>query len=182
MLHLNLNPFPNLETERLTIHELTPENAGDVFLLRSNPIAMKFIGKPLLQSVDDAEELIEAYRFNVRKNIAVNWGITLKSENNGLVGTIGFHRIEKEHFRAEIGYILHPDQWYKGIMNEALAKVLNYGFSVLKLHSIEAKVNPDNRQSGKLLQKNGFIKEGYFKQNFYSDGQFYDTEIYSLIR
>jgi len=182
MLHLYFNPFPVLETERLTLHNLSSENAGDMFLIRGNPVAMKFIGKPLLKSISDAEQLIEMYRLNVAHHVSINWGITLKSENAGMVGVIGYHRVEKENFRAEIGYVLHPNQWYKGIMNEALTCVLNYGFNDLGLHSVEARVNPENHQSSKILLKNGFVKEAYFKESYFSEGQFLDTEVYSLIR
>ena len=111
MLYLRFDPFPVLETGRLILHALTLENSGDIFLLRGNPRAMKYIGKPTLQTLWEAEQLIVAYQENVRDKIGITWGITLKTENTGLVGTIGFHKIDKPNYRAEIGYILHPDQW-----------------------------------------------------------------------
>ena len=66
-------------------------------------------------------------------------------------------------------------------MKEALLKVIDYGFDQLKLHSIEANINPSNIASAALLTGNRFIKEAYFKENFYFDGHFLDSEIYSLI-
>jgi ribosomal-protein-alanine N-acetyltransferase len=69
----------------------------------------------------------------------------------------------------------------KGIMQEALSAVLNYGFELLKLHSVEANVNPNNVSSIKLLERNGFVREAYFKENYYYNNQFLDTAIYSLL-
>jgi len=181
MLSLRFDPFPVLETKRLVLHALTKENSADIFLLRGNPEAMKYIGKPTLQTLLEVEQLIAAYQENVRDKIGITWGITLKGENRRLVGTIGFHKIDRPNYRAEIGYILHPDQWGKGIMNEAIKSVLDYGFKEMDLHSIEARIDPKNQRSAQILLKNGFEKEAYFKEAFYWKGAFIDTEVYSLI-
>ncbi|MEO6328855.1 MAG: GNAT family protein [Ginsengibacter sp.] len=98
-----------------------------------------------------------------------------------LIGTICFWNINKEHYRSEIGYALHPGYQGKGIMQQALIAVLDYGFKTMKLHSIEANVNPCNISSINLLERNNFIREGYFKENFCYDGKFSDSAIYSLI-
>jgi ribosomal-protein-alanine N-acetyltransferase len=60
--------------------------------------------------------------------------------------------------------------------------VLKYGFEVLKLHSIEANVNPENIASIKLLEKNNFVREAYFRENYFYNGKFLDSAIYSLVR
>jgi ribosomal-protein-alanine N-acetyltransferase len=49
------------------------------------------------------------------------------------------------------------------------------------LHSIEARINPENTGSSKILTKLAFIKEGYFKENYFYNGAFLDSEIYSLV-
>jgi ribosomal-protein-alanine N-acetyltransferase len=59
--------------------------------------------------------------------------------------------------------------------------VLYYGFEFMKLHSVEANVNPDNTPSIKLLERNNFSREAYFKENYFYDGKFLDTVIYSLL-
>jgi ribosomal-protein-alanine N-acetyltransferase len=66
-------------------------------------------------------------------------------------------------------------------MREAVSEVIKYGFTVMRLHSIEANVNPDNKASIKLLEKNCFAREAYFKENYFYNGKFLDTVIYSLL-
>jgi ribosomal-protein-alanine N-acetyltransferase len=66
-------------------------------------------------------------------------------------------------------------------MTEAMDIVLDYGFNIMQLHSIEANVDPGNIASIKLLEKNGFVKEAHFKENLFFNGKFLDTVIYSLI-
>ena len=89
--------------------------------------------------------------------------------------------LQKENFRAEIGYALLPDYYKKGIADEALKAVIDYGFNTMNLHSIEANLNPDNIASAELLEKNNFEKEAYFKENYYFEGKFIDSLIYSLL-
>ncbi|MGK0366715.1 MAG: ribosomal-protein-alanine N-acetyltransferase [Saprospiraceae bacterium] len=90
--------------------------------------------------------------------------------------------MQAAHFRTEIGYILHPDYWRKGLMSEALQTIVGYAFTKTKLHSIEANVSVDNKASMALLEKNGFVKEAHFKENYYYDGNFLDSIIYSLVK
>ena len=177
MPELNFDPFPVLETERLILRKISMDDAEDMFHLRTNEDAMKYINKPKLTSIDDAKEIIKKMNDPDR----IQWGITLKTSDI-IIGTIGYHRIEKEHYRAEIGYMLHPQYWNTGLMSEAITKVINYGFDEMKLHSIEAIINPGNTISRKILKKFNFIKEAYFKENFFFEGKFYDSEVYSLVK
>ena len=91
------------------------------------------------------------------------------------------YRIIAEHYRAEVGYMLNTGNHQQGIMFEAIQKVIEFGFTNMKLHSIEANINPENIASKKLLEKTGFVREAYFKENYYFNGRFNDTEIYSLL-
>ena len=67
-------------------------------------------------------------------------------------------------------------------MSEALTAILEYGFDTMKLHSIEAVVNPMNIPSIRLLEKNKFIREAFFREDHFFEGEFYDTAVYSLIK
>ncbi len=106
--------------------------------------------------------------------------MTLKGSDE-LIGTIGFWRLEKEHFRAEIGYMLHPAHQRKGITKEAIRKVLDYGFTTLNLHSVEANTNVENTASQKLVESLGFVQEAHFRENYYYKGKFLDSAIYCLL-
>lgn len=180
MLTLTFSPFPQLQTERLILKRLTPEDAPSLFEMRSNPEVMKYIDRPLAKTVDDATALIQVISDLLEKNEAITWGIFLNNDAC-IRGTIGFWRIEKENHRAEIGYLLHPMLQGKGFMQEAIESVIDFGFETMRLHSIEANVKPENKASEKLLLRNGFVQEGYFKENYFFDGAFRDTVVYSLL-
>lgn len=180
MLNINFNPFPQLSTERLRLRQINSADANEIFILRSDERVMKFIDRPRTKSVDDALQLIQKIEDALTNNDGINWAITLKNDSK-LIGTIGYWRIIKEHYRAEIGYLLDPDYYGKGIMQEAFTAIIDYGFIFMRLHSIEANVNPDNAASIKLLERNKFIREAYLKENLYYSGKFLDSAIYSLL-
>jgi ribosomal-protein-alanine N-acetyltransferase len=180
MLQLNLYPFPQIATNRLLLREITKADAAALFKLRSNQDLMRYIDRPLAQTTQDAINLIGIIITALKNNEGITWGISLK-DNPQLIGTIGFWRIVKEHYRAEIGYLLSDAFQRQGIMQEAITAVINHGFNMMKLHSIEAHVNPANTASVMLLEKNKFIREAHFRENYYYDGKFMDSLVYSLI-
>jgi len=77
----------------------------------------------------------------IAANEMINWMITLKDDPK-MIGTIGYYHIKPEHYRAEIGYMLLPNFQGRGYVTEAIAEVVKYGFKRMKLHSIEAVVDP----------------------------------------
>ena len=180
MLTLNFLPFPQLNTSRLLLREISKEDAADLFLLRSNKNLMQYIDRPLAKTETDALNLIKIIITALKNTDGITWAIAQKN-NSKLIGTIGFWRIQKEHYRAEIGYMISDAFQRQGIMQEAIEKVLEYGFATMHLHSVEANVNPANEASVKLLEKNNFIREAHFKENYYYDGKFLDSYVYSLL-
>lgn len=180
MLQLNFDPFPELVTERLLLRKILADDDKALFDIRSDERVMQFIDRPRATTIEDARDLIKRVNDALERNDGINWGIQLKTSPQ-LIGTIGFWRIMKENYRAEIGYMLHADFHGKRIMQEAMDKVLEHGFKTMQFHSVEANVNPANMASIKLLEKQGFVREAYFKENHFYDGKFLDSAIYSLI-
>ncbi len=180
MLHLDFIPFPTLTTDRLQLRELNINDAPAIFFLRSNAEILKYLDRHPEKSIEETKAFIQKVEENKNNAEGILWAITLK-ENDAVIGTICYWRLEKQHYRAEIGYLLHPSYQGKGIMDEALKAVLQYGFDVMNLHSVEANVNPLNEASIRLLEKNGFVKEAHFKENYFFDGRFLDSAIYSLL-
>lgn len=180
MLNLNFNPFPILTTQRLVLRQITIKDAAALYALRSNEQVMQYIDKPLAKSLADAVELIEKTMDALTYNDGITWAICL-ADDLTMIGTIGYWKFRKEHYRAEIGYLLLPEYHGKGIMFEAMQTVIRYGFRQLHLHSIEAIVNPENVASIGILEKNGFVREAYYKEDYYFEGKFLDSAVYSLL-
>ena len=181
MIELNFTPFPELRTERLLLRRLEKTDANEIFFLRSNEDVLRHLGKEPATTIREAEEFIGLINKNVDNNESILWGIALQGHPSIIIGTICLWNFKKENYRGEIGYLLHPDHWRKGIIKEAINKVVDYGFNVLKLHSIEAQLSSGNIASSAALERTGFVKEAHLKENFYFKGEFSDTLIYSIL-
>lgn len=181
MLEINFLPFPNLETERLLLRQVNTTDVNAILSLRSNDEVMKYIPRPYLKNEEEALELIEMFDTKIENGLGINWGIAFLEQPEKILGIIGHYRLIPEHYRAEVGYMLFPEYNGRGIISEALKKVVEYGFKEMKLHSIEAILDPGNIGSEKVLLKNGFIKEAHLIENEYYEGRFLDTMIYSIL-
>lgn len=181
MLVLNFSPFPEIKTKRLLLRRMTDADAAALLFLRSDDRVMQFIGREKTKTIEEATAFIQQINASVDANESIMWAIALADEPATLVGTICFWNILKDHYRAEVGYVLHPDLWRRGIMKEAVQAVVDFGFNEMKLHGIEGHINPENTASGVVLEKCGFVREAYFKENFYFRGKFFDSAIYCLL-
>ena len=182
MLEPNFTPFPLLKTERLLLREITDNDADAIFALRSDPVVMQYIDRPLATSLAEALAFIKTLADALASNNGITWGISLKEVPGELIGFCGYWRFVKEHYRAELGYSLLSTYWRKGIMKEALNKIIPFAYDGLKLHSIEAKINPGNIASANILESVGFVREAYFKEDFFYGGKFRDTVVYSRLK
>lgn len=181
-LNFNFERPPVLETERLLLREQTKEDALAVFKLRSDEEVMKYVPLARPTSINDIYTLMDEVDEGFLKEENLGWAITLKEAPDVLIGFIGFPKFDFANFRAEVGYLLAPGFWGKGITTEALGMMKKFGFEELGLHSIYAMIDPDNMASAKVLLKQGFVKEAHFKEDFYFNGEFLDSQIYSVLK
>ena len=103
-----------------------------------------------------------------------------KSEQ--IIGRCGLHNWNEEHRRAEIGYVMNDEEFKrKGLMSEAVAAILEFGFTQLNLNRIDAMVGAGNTASLRIIEKSGFVKEGVLRQHVLLAGKFEDSILYSKL-
>ena len=172
--------FPVLETGRLHLRPLHRRDASGLFALRTDPKVMQYMDAKPFRSVQEACDWIVTYRRRFRKKESLVWALVTKAEER-FIGYAGFWRMMPEQLRAEIAYAILPSDWGVGLMSEATQAILDFAFQRLRVHSIEANINPDNLRSRKLLEKFGFSQEAHFRENYFFEGQFIDTVIFSIL-
>lgn len=173
-------PFQDLESDRLWLRQMNDTDIDGVFALRSNPENMKFIPRPLLKSREEAVGLIQTINSKIENNEGINWAIIEKSSQKFL-GFLGHYRIQWEHSRSEIGYMLLPEAQGIGYATEAIQLIVKYGFEQMNMHSLEAVIDPANAGSARVLEKNKFVKEAHIRENEFFEGKYWDSVIYSLL-
>ena len=172
--------FPKLETKRLLLMEFLKNHSEELFKMRSDDRVLKYLDRDTHKTVEESELMIEEMIRSYNNKEGINWIIREKDTLN-VIGYIGYWRMIRKNVRAEIGYAMKPEYWGNGYMQEALTKVIEFGFNEFYLHSIEGNVNPGNVSSINLLEKLGFKKEAYFREDYLYNGRFLDTAIYSLL-
>lgn len=180
MLEFKFQPFPILETKRMILRKLGKEDMNEIFILRTDPEVIKYIDRTPPTEVKEIEDFLIRTDADTSNNIGITWGMQLHGENK-IIGYLSFWRTIPENHRAEIGYALMKEYWQKGFMTEAIDAILNYGFSEMKLHSVEANINPLNIASMKILKQFQFVQEAHFKEDYYFEGNFLDSVIFSLL-
>ena len=88
---------------------------------------------------------------------------------------------KKQHKRAGVGILIHPDFQKKGFASEALSILINYSFTHLQLHQLFANITTENSNSLKLFKKHNFVKVGVKKDWILSEGKFKHEVLFQLI-
>ncbi|MBL8642939.1 MAG: GNAT family N-acetyltransferase [Rhodospirillaceae bacterium] len=105
-----------------------------------------------------------------------------RAEDDAFLGVINVNDPIFGGFRsASLGYYIHADHARCGYMSEALALVLDYAFTTLQLHRLEANVQPQNEASLALVQRLGFRKEGFSPAFLQIDGVWRDHERWAML-
>ena len=156
---MKFHPFPELETERLLLRKIRESDDEVIFFLRTDEEVTKYIHREEEQKTktkEDASKFIQKITKEMEDSRSISWGITLKNDPD-IIGTICLWNFSEDLKTAEIGYDLLPEFQRKGFMNEALNRVVDFGFTDLAFDRIEAFTNKENRSSIKLLVSNGFL-------------------------
>ncbi|HJF30789.1 MAG TPA: GNAT family N-acetyltransferase [Sporosarcina psychrophila] len=173
--------FPIIETNRLILREVTTEDATEMFTYLSDKDVVKPMGLVPCQTVKDVWDEIKWYKSIFEEDTGIRWGITLK-DSGEVIGSCGFLNRQSKHYRAEVGYELSKEYWGKGIASEALEAVVKYGYNHFQLERIEALIEPSNLASQKLVEKQGFKREGLLRRYEFTCGKFDDLYMYSIIK
>lgn len=174
--------FPKLITERLILDQI---KISDI------PLIVKFAGNsnitdntrtmPHPYYEEDAIAWINLANKGFKEKNNYTFAIRSKSslEFMGGIGLI----MNTENNRAELGYWLAEPFWNKGYTTEAVKAILQFGFETLKLNKIIAMYLTTNEASGKVMVKNGMIKEAELKDHDIKRGTtLADNEYVSLIQ
>ncbi len=176
----NTNEVPRLETKRLVLREMRPEDAKSIFSIFGDEEVMRYRDVLGFTQLEEAQQFIEQMHSSCELGEETHWGITFKGEDH-MVGICGYSWHLGRQFGA-IGYDLARLYWKQGIMTEAIQELLRFGFEVRNLHRVEARVRLGNDASMRLLQRLGFQEEGILREALFLNNHFFDIKIFSLLK
>ncbi|MEK5231935.1 GNAT family protein [Lysinibacillus sp. FSL K6-0232] len=173
--------FPTLATERLILRKGIVDDCQDILALYADENVVKYLPLTLFTATEDAIAELNWYDKIFREQTGLRWVIE-EAKTKKVIGTCGYLNYEKVHNRIEIGYDLNPEYWGKGLMQEALSNIIHFAFTAMEINKIEAKIEPENIASIKLLEKLRFAKEGVLRQHEFEKGKYVDLAIFSILK
>ena len=153
-----------IETERLVLREIIPEDAKAFFEMDSNPEVVKYVGMKPLTEIGQSIEMIKSIRKQYEENGIGRWAV-IQKDNGKLVGWSGLKLIKEINNHKNIhdlGYRFTPEYWGKGYAKETSRAVLKYAFKEMKLGKVFAYADVENSASNHVLRKLGFEEKGTF--------------------
>ncbi|MCC7205780.1 MAG: GNAT family N-acetyltransferase [Anaerolineae bacterium] len=177
--------FPILETPRLILRQVEEEDVQRLLSIFGDPLVVRYLSEAdaPLNSYEGAYAIYDWMCRTFASKRGVRWGLSLKDDpSRTLLGTAGFHLYDAANRNAEVGYELAQAYWRRGLMHEAVQRILRFCFDDMDMHRIGADVTEGNEASAGLLLKLGFQREGAFREKVWSGGQFRDLWLFSLLR
>ena len=173
--------LPELLTERLTLRKMLVSDTQDMFEYASRSDVTRYL--TWLPHSDRAytREYLQYLGNRYAAGMFYDWAIVYEPDGK-MVGTCGFTSFNCASDSAEVGYVLNPDYWGRGIAGEALERVLQFGFEELKLHRIEARFMKENERSRRVMERAGMTFEGYLRDAMLVKGSYVTVGICSILR
>lgn len=167
---------PTLTTARLVLRQLREDDAAALFPVLSDPEVMTWWSSGAHTSPAETADYVKGNAAEGQGYLC--WAIT--SGDDTALGWVIL--IDGKPDVKEIGYILHRGHWGRGIVREAVARVIEYGFDELKLRRVFADTDPENAGSIGLLERLGFQREGHLRGEWETHIGVRDSLIYGLLR
>jgi [ribosomal protein S5]-alanine N-acetyltransferase len=171
---------PVLETARLHLRPLEMADAPAMLAYGSDPEIARMGMWPPLANLAESEADIQSVLEGYQAGEQWTWAI---EERGGatMIGRCDLLKYRRLHRNAEVGYTLARQVWGKGYATEALHALVQFAFSDLQLHRLEALVLDFNHASIRVLEKVGMQREGVKHEAYFADDHFVDLFCYGLL-
>jgi ribosomal-protein-alanine N-acetyltransferase len=169
-----------LAGKRVRIRPLEPEDRKLLFRWWNNPDSQGEFITSHLESFTEFEKFFDEIVIGQHHTTTL---IIERLDDNTPVGDISFWPSREGDYGITIGYALaEMDQRTKGFMTEAVGILVNYLFMSKNIERIAADADVENFGSQKVLEKNGFKREGILRKHGFVKGAWREDIQYSLIR
>lgn len=170
------------QTKRLTLREVSLADLTAIHALLSLPETDQFNTLGIPETTDVTAELVmgwlEENRNPERKSYILSMEIT---ETHQFIGLMALYIGKPKYKKGEVWFKVHSKFWNKGYTTEALQRLLQFAFSELNLHRMEAGCAVGNNASKRVLEKVGMLQEGLLRKNLPIRGQWVDNFEFAML-
>lgn len=173
--------IPELETERLILGKITLSDAFDMYDYSRREEITRYLTWSPHASLAQTERYIRLLEKKYASGTFWDFGIRNK-ESGKFIGTCGFTSFCTDEDRAEIGYVLAPEFWGRGLAVEACRAVLKFGFAVFDFSSFCARFIEGNAASERVMQKLGMSFAATYKNSFFIKNEYRTVTEYKMTK
>ncbi|ERI93319.1 acetyltransferase, GNAT family [Clostridiales bacterium oral taxon 876 str. F0540] len=170
-----------IETKRLVLRKFELTDAEAMYRnWASDDKVTQFLTWPTHKDIEVSRKVLEMWVKDYSEDNNYQWCIELKSigEAIGSIGVVDY----KENIEAvEIGYCIGSEYWGQGITTEALKALIEFFFEEVGVNRIEARHDPVNANSGKVMLKCGLKYEGTRIKADRNNSGICDVAMYGII-
>lgn len=160
---------------RIALRPLKRGDPGQVYrCARDRDVALWTRNIPHPYPRAEAARFIRRQQAARRRGSRYTFAVT-RSEDGALVGVVALVHLDRTHRCAEIGYFVGKQHWGNGYATDAVRQTLAFGFRKLHLHRIVAKTDSANARSRRVLENNGFRREGLCRKAHLRFGEWRDV-------
>lgn len=179
---MNHKGTKTIETQRLLLRRFSMNDAEFMFdNWESDEKVTEFLRWKTATDISETKIILEEWIAGYEKPDFYQWAIVLK-EINEPIGSISVVGKNEMLDIVHIGYCIGSKWWHKGITSEAFSAVIPYFFDEIGVNRIESQHDPDNPNSGKVMQKCGLKYEGTLRQADWNNKGIVDACMYSLLK
>ena len=176
---VSLDSLPALRGRRVTLRAIEQGDAPQLHAVFSDPVSMRHWSDPPHTALAQTEEMIASINRGFEDRSVLQWGIA-RNDDGRVLGTVTL-LTAREQPRAELGYILGSEHWGQGLGGEAQRLAVDFAFSELNLHRLEADTDPRNLASVRSLERLGFRIEGLQRERWLVAGERSDSLMMGLL-
>ncbi len=180
-IHEIFSKMPTFETERLILRPLRMFDAFDMYEYSRMPETSRFLTWSPHADIEYTKNYLAFVIDKCRAGEFYDWAVVLKGEEEKMIGTCGFSRIDFTNDVGEIGYVINPEYHSHGYAAEAANQIIKFGFKTLKFHRIEAKYIVGNDASLAVMKKCGLTYEGTARAAMLIKGKYCDIGTCAII-
>lgn len=157
--------MPVIDFDDYRLRTLKRRDAKDMYEYGKRREVTRFLSWGPFTDIRDARRSIRTIFFpRLKEGLPIGYAIVDKKRSK-MIGTIDFHSTIDSGDGAEVGFVIHPDYWNRGIVTRALRELVKVGFSHLGYERIIVRHLKSNVASRRVIEKVGFRlvkKESYY--------------------
>lgn len=175
------NNIPEMETERFILTAFSRDKMDAYFDILRDEEVQKYLGGavPLFDQEPHITNWLRNINDRLLKNKLVFTWCVVEKESGKVIGRVDLGGFIKKTV-ADISYHFARTGWGRGVATEVVGKVTEFGLNNLKLKRIQGLVRVENIRSIRVLEKNGYEKEGILRSYPYGR-EFRDVVMMAIV-